>query len=195
MSVTHFRGQFQSNLKPKQGFTLVEILVVLIIVSVMSGIVVTSLPSSFRNGEFDDESQRLKTVIELVREESQTRASEYGIDTEKDSYAFFVYNEIELEWEQLKSKPYAEHKLERGILLRTSIEDSELLLSGGDEEESSIPDAPRILLLSSGEMTPFEMTIYVGRDQTRTLVSDGYGELAWQDELDEKKNRSSKSRR
>jgi len=178
-----------------KGFTLVEILVVLIIVSVMSGVVVTSLPSSFQNGEFDEEGLRLKTVIELVREESLTRASEYGLDTDKDNYSFFVYNEIEQIWEQLKTKPYAEHKLSEGILLRTSIEDNELILTDDEEDESSVPNAPRILLLSSGEMTPFEITISQGRDQTRTLVSDGYGELAWQDELDEKRERKSSSRR
>ena len=82
------------------GFTLVEILVVLIIVSVMSGIVVTSLPSSFQNSDFDEESLRLKTVIELIREESLTRASEYGLKTDKDNYSFFVYNEIEQNWTQ-----------------------------------------------------------------------------------------------
>ncbi|MDC6449850.1 type II secretion system minor pseudopilin GspH [Pseudomonadales bacterium] len=177
------------------GFTLVEILVVLIIVSVMSGIVVTSLPSSFQNSDFDEESLRLKTVIELIREESLTRASEYGLKTDKDNYSFFVYNEIEQNWTQLNTKPYAEHKLGYGILLKTSIEDNELILTDEEDEESSVPKAPRILLLSSGEMTPFEITIALGRDKTRTLVSDGYSELAWQDELDEKKGRKSASRR
>ena len=177
------------------GFRLVEILVVLIIVSVMSGIVVTSLPSSFQNSDFDEESLRLKTVIELIREESLTRASEYGLKTDKDNYSFFVYNEIEQNWTQLNTKPYAEHKLGYGILLKTSIEDNELILTDEEDEESSVPNAPRILLLSSGEMTPFEITIALGRDKTRTLVSDGYSELAWQDELDEKKGRKSAPRR
>jgi general secretion pathway protein H len=184
-----------SRFNQASGFTLVEILVVLIIVSVMSGIVVTSLPSSFQNSDFDEESLRLKTVIELIREESLTRASEYGLNTDKDNYSFFVYNEIEQNWTQLNTKPYAEHKLGYGILLKTTIEDNELILTDEEDEESSVPNAPRILLLSSGEMTPFEITIALGRDRTRTLVSDGYSELAWQDELDEKKGRKSASRR
>jgi len=184
-----------SRFNQASGFTLVEILVVLIIVSVMSGIVVTSLPSSFQNSDFDEESLRLKTVIELIREESLTRASEYGLNTDIDNYSFFVYNEIEQNWTQLNTKPYAEHKLGYGILLKTTIEDNELILTDEEDEESSVPNAPRILLLSSGEMTPFEITIALGRDKTRTLVSDGYSELAWQDELDEKKGRKSASRR
>ncbi len=187
----------RSPLTSKQalGFTLVEILVVLIIVSVMSGIVVTSLPSSFQNSDFEDESLRLKTVIELVREESLTRASEYGLVSDKDNYSFFVYNEIEQNWAQLETKPYAKHTLAQGIRLSTTIEDNALMLADEEEEESAIPNAPRILLLSSGEMTPFEITIALGRDKTRTLVSDGYSELAWQDELDEKNDRKSASRR
>ena len=184
-----------SRFNQASGFTLVEILVVLIIVSVMSGIVVTSLPSSFQNSDFDEESLRLKTVIELIREESLTRASEYGLNTDKDNYSFFVYNEIEQNWTQLNTKPYAEHKLGYGILLKTTIEDNELILTDEEDEESSVSNAPRILLLYSGEMTPFEITIALGRDKTRTLVSDGYSELAWQDELDEKNGRKSASRR
>lgn len=176
-----------------QGFTLVEILVVLIIVSVMSGVVVTSLPSSFQNGDFDEETLRLKTVMELVREESLTQASEYGFDTDKDSYSFYVYNEIEQHWEQLKSRPYAERKLTEGATLRMTIEDSDLILGGDEEDEESVPNAPRILLLSSGEMTPFELTIARGRDQSRTLVSDGYGELQWQADLDDKESKRSNS--
>ena len=139
-----------SRFNQASGFTLVEILVVLIIVSVMSGIVVTSLPSSFQNSDFDEESLRLKTVIELIREESLTRASEYGLDTDKDNYSFFVYNEIEQNWTKLTTKPYAEHKLANGILLKTTIEDNELILSDEEDEESSVLNAPRILLLSSG---------------------------------------------
>jgi general secretion pathway protein H len=177
----------------EQGFTLVEILVVLIIVSVMSGVVVTSLPSSFQDGDFDEETLRLKTVMDLVREESLTQASEYGFDTDKDSYSFYVYNEIEQHWEQLESRPYTERKLTEGTTLRMIIEDSELVLGGGEEDAESAQNAPHVLLLSSGEMTPFELTIARGREQFRTLVSDGYGELQWQDELDEKKNKRPKS--
>ncbi len=188
-----FNSGSPSRFNQASGFTLVEILVVLIIVSVMSGIVVTSLPSSFQNSDFDEESLRLKTVIELIREESLTRASEYGLDTDKDNYSFFVYNEIEQNWTKLTTKPYAEHKLANGILLKTTIEDNELILSDEEDEESSVLNAPRILLLSSGEMTPFEITIALGRDKTRTLVSDGYSELAWQDELEEKKGLKSAS--
>ena len=188
-----FNSGSPSRFNQASGFTLVEILVVLIIVSVMSGIVVTSLPSSFQNSDFDEESLRLKTVIELIREESLTRASEYGLDTDKDNYSFFVYNEIEQNWTKLTTKPYAEHKLANGILLKTTIEDNELILSDEEDEESSVLNAPRILLLSSGEMTPFEITIALGRDKTRTLISDGYSELAWQDELEEKKGLKSAS--
>ena len=176
------------------GFTLVEILVVLIIISVMSGVVVTSLPSSFRNGDFDEEALRLKTVMEMVREESLTQASEYGFDTDKDSYSFFIYDEFEQNWKQLENKPFKERKLSEGIILRTRIEDTELILTRDEEEEETVPNAPRILLLSSGEMTPFELTIARGREQSRTLISDGYGDLQWQDELEAKEKKRPGSR-
>jgi len=176
------------------GFTLVEILVVLIIIAIMSAVVVTSLPSSFRNEDFGQEALRLKTVLELAREESLTQASEYGFDNNKDSYSFYIYNELEQSWEQLKTRPFGERTLSEGITLRTTIEDTELVLTRDAEGDESVPNAPRILLLSSGEMTPFELTIARGREQSRTLIADGYGELQWQDELEAKDKKRFHSR-
>jgi len=177
-----------------QGFTLVEILVVLVIISVMSGVLVTSLPSTFRDGDFDNEALRLKTVMELVREESLTQASEYGFTAEKEGYAFYIYNEFQQNWEQIETKPFARRSLPEGIVLRTKIEDTELILTRDEEGEDAVPDAPRILLLSSGEMTPFELTITRGREQSRTLIADGYGDLQWQDQLEARENSRFRSR-
>ena len=52
------------------GFTLIEILVVLLIVSIMSGVVIANLPSLTRSADFDAEVKRLQIVMELAREEA-----------------------------------------------------------------------------------------------------------------------------
>ena len=48
------------------GFTLIEILVVLLIVSIMSGLVIANMPSMTRTADFETEVKRLQLVLELA---------------------------------------------------------------------------------------------------------------------------------
>jgi type II secretion system protein H len=73
-----------------EGFTLLEILIVLFIVAVMSGVVVANLPSFARAGDFDTEARRLKTLLDLARLEAQVQTAEFGFKPSHDSYEFLV---------------------------------------------------------------------------------------------------------
>ncbi|MCZ6502657.1 MAG: type II secretion system minor pseudopilin GspH [Gammaproteobacteria bacterium] len=159
-----------------RGFTLVEILVVLFIVSIMTGMVVINLPRFTQTGDFDTEANRLKVVLEMLREEALTQANEYGLRPERRGYQFYIYNERQQVWELLQEQPFAARKLPAGVHLSVRVEGNELQF--GEE------DAPPILILSSGEITPFELNIESDMDDDllRTLESDGYGAIVWQGE-------------
>lgn len=176
------------------GFTLLEILVVLFIVSIMSGVVVANLPSFAQSGDFDTETRRLKTLLDLARLESQVQAEEFGFNPSEQGYEFLVYDERNRSWQVSKEKPFTRRELAPEFSLRVRIEDSDLNISAPPEATitttittTTTSGAPRkkpppILILSSGEITPFEMTL-TGRDElSRTLVTDGIGDLHWQDE-------------
>ena len=75
-----------------KGFTLIEILVVVLIVSIMSGIAVTQLPGFVQRGDFDLESRRLKTLLDMAREEALVQATEYGFKPVKEGYAFYQFD-------------------------------------------------------------------------------------------------------
>lgn len=159
-----------------RGFTLVEILVVLFIVSIMTGMVVINLPRFTQTGDFDTEANRLKVVLEMLREEALIQANEYGLRPERRGYQFYIYNERQQVWELLLEQPFAARKLPAGVRLSVRVEGNELQF--GEE------DAPPILILSSGEITPFELNIESDMDDDllRTLESDGYGAIVWQGE-------------
>jgi type II secretion system protein H len=76
-----------------RGFTLIEILVVVLIVSIMSGIAVTQLPGFVQTGDFDLESRRLKTLLDMAREEALVQATEFGFKPDEEGYAFYKYQE------------------------------------------------------------------------------------------------------
>ncbi|MBQ60638.1 MAG: type II secretion system protein GspH [Gammaproteobacteria bacterium] len=162
-----------------QGFTLIEILVVLFIVSIMTGIAVVNMPAFLQTGDFDSETDRLKVVVEMLRDEAMVQASEYGFRPDRNSYQFYIYNDLQQSWELLAEKPFKGRRLPTEFEIEVKIEGHELQF--GEEE------APPILILSSGEITPFELQIEsrLDADQLRTLESDGYGSLVWQGEEDE----------
>lgn len=163
-----------------RGFTLIEVLVVLFIVSIMSGILVANMPSFTQTSDFDSEAKRIKVLLEMAREEAVVQGREYGFKPEEEGYQFYTYNELDQQWEPVEIRPFHPHKLSEDIKVNLRVEGKDYqMVSAGD-------GGPPLLILSSGEITPFELTIRSGRDTSRTLVSDGFSELDWQDGKDGK---------
>ena len=160
------------------GFTLVEILVVLLIVSIMSGIVIANMPALTRSGDFEAEAKRLQVVMELAREEALMQSSEFGFRLDRGStgaysaYSFTIYDDEAQSWSVYDVPPLQHHELPEGIEMQLVIEGEGFRV---DEEEDE--GLPPVMLLSSGETTPFDLTIFVGRDDSVTLTSDGYARI------------------
>jgi len=160
------------------GFTLLEILIVLFIVAIMSGVVVANLPSFAQTDDFDTETRRLKTLLDLARLEAQVQTSEFGFKPSQRGYEFRLYDESQDKWLPVQARPFSPRELGAEITLSVKIEDNSMKLGG----ETSTGGAPPILILSSGEITPFELTLTTVGAVSRTLLADGYSELRWQDE-------------
>ncbi len=164
-----------------RGFTLVEILVVLMIVSVMAGVVIARFPSFTMDEEFLRESERIRVVMELLRDEAVISSTEYAFVTEDDGYAFHLYNEFEQSWVESKQPPFEPRTLPEGLELVMRIEDTGFTLTPDDEETE-----PSVLVMSSGEITPFELFVRREADGVeRVLRSEGYARLEWEGEGEE----------
>lgn len=163
------------------GFTLIEILVVLVIVSIMTGVVVVNMPTFVTDGDLDEEADRLKVLIEMSRQESLMQAVELGFEPERDSYRFLEYDDLGQQWYPVDRSPFKTRKLPASLRLELNVEGNDWELENGGE---STP--PPVLILSSGEMTPFELYVRDESGRHRVLISDGYGELTW--ESDEEPN-------
>lgn len=157
------------------GFTLIEILVVLFIVSIMSGIVVMNMPSLTQTRDFDAEAKRVKVLLEMARDEAVIQASEFGFRPEDHAYRFYIYDERRQRWEPVDQRPFQQYSLPDDIRLTLNVE--------GEAFQITEDDGPPVLILSSGDITPFNLTIRSGRDSSMTLVSDGFAELRWKDEI------------
>lgn len=134
-----------------RGFTLVEILVVLVVIGVVTG---TVLLTAFTGGEsrlVRQEAQRLEIVAGRLRDESVLRMVEYGLRFHSGGYEILV-------WSDGRWIP------EDGGHDWPAVLQAELVVNGQAVALDS--ERPQVAFLSSGEADGFELT----------LRADGAGE-------------------
>ncbi len=161
------------------GFTLIEIMVVLVIVTIMAAIAVASLPAFNRTGEFDTEQRRLMTLLLMAREEAVLQSTELGLAVGLDHYEFMRFNDLSRVWQPISEPPFQPRRLPEGVELELTVTESSLRLGSHDDDDDA-GDSPGVMLLSSGEITPFDLTMSMPElALSRTIHSDGYRAPAW----------------
>ena len=100
--------------KSFSGYTLLEVLAVLVIVSLMVGITVVNMPALLQTDHFEQESDRLRVMFSMIRDRAAMRSEEYGfrVNTatfgEQYEYAFHLYDEQLQTW-KLMETPFSTH--------------------------------------------------------------------------------------
>lgn len=151
-----------------QGFTLIEILVVIAILAVLMGTVIVGFTGA-------DEERRLRAVaegiqarLELARQNALQRNREWGVHVQDNAYHFTEFNPQAGVWATQGQRPFAAGGAPR-IEFEVEVEGFDIGQFGAPEEE--LPD---IVLFSSGEVTPFTWTLKPDWDTTPwVLSSDG----------------------
>src|SRR5882724_5332760 len=81
-----------------KGFTLVEILVVIVIMAVVISITVLSVSSTGRDSQLDEESRRIEGLIGLLHERALLEGRDFGLRIEPAAYEFVVYDPRRDRW-------------------------------------------------------------------------------------------------
>ncbi|MCJ0975210.1 type II secretion system minor pseudopilin GspH [Pseudomonas sp. PS1] len=171
------------------GFTLIELLVVIVILGSLVGLAVLSTGSSSSSRDIRDEAQRLANLIGLLADEAVLDSREYGLLVNRESYRVLRYDEARQRWldagdTQAHQPPeFIRMQLELDgtpleLVAPTQREDDRAGLSQeGDRERRRAPRLePQLLILSSGEMSPFTLTLSDQRPggSQWVVASDGF---------------------
>jgi len=137
----------------QQGFTLIELLVVLVIVGLFAGmLMLTVTPNDNRNVQ--REAKRLIQVVQLAQDEAIMQGIELGLSVNSDIYSFSILQEDK--WLPVSSISYlAEHQLDSPLIMSLEIENEQVVQQ--IDKDSVLPS---ILILSSGELTAFKLSLF-----------------------------------
>jgi general secretion pathway protein H len=145
------------------GFSLLELLVVVVIIGLLAGAVTLSIGALGNDRELEEETRRLRGVIDLLHEESLMQSRDYGVMFTATGYRFYVYDYQQLVWVVPQADRLLEqHTLPPQLSLSLVLDGRDVPLERNFEEQDIENAAPQIMLLASGEVTPF--TIEVERD-------------------------------
>ncbi len=171
---------------PRQakGFTLIEVMVVVFIIGIILTFAKISIgPSEYR--QLKEEGLRIATLIELARQEAILDAQELSLVFKEKEYYFQVFNGEQwtaIEGDNILRLRTLPKRMQMDITIdgepieiatlsvNDEIQDDE---EPGDDEKKTKKDedAVRIFLLSSGEMTPFELFLRFEDEENGFLLT------------------------
>ncbi len=156
------------------GFTLVEMLVVVVIVGVLAGAV--GLAGGARGGAYPlrEEAERLARVVRLVADEAVLDNREYGLLIDAGGYQVRRHDARSGRWQPVPDWP--PHRLPDGMQLSLAVEGSELALPA---QALGRERPPQLLLSSAAQWTPFSARLHGRRDggPVYHVQSDGLNDL------------------
>ena len=137
--------------KRQSGFTLIEIIVVLIIISVVLTVATISIGDP-QVKRMRQTSERFTALIQLAKEQAIFNSQEYALSVWDSGYAFYTL-------EQQGWVLLTDDKIFRGRTLPEGVE-HELFLDGikvvlSNEDKNK----PQIYITSDGEVSPFQLNI------------------------------------
>jgi general secretion pathway protein H len=145
------------------GFSLLELLVVVVIIGLLVQAVTLSMGALGNDRELQEETGRLRSMIDLLHEEALMQSRDYGVMFSQTGYRFYVFDYQELEWVLPQTdRLLQQHSLRPQLAMSLVLDGRDVPLEPNFESQEIENAEPQIMLLASGEVTPF--TIEMERD-------------------------------
>jgi general secretion pathway protein H len=151
-------GIWTSSPRRSAGFTLIEILVVLLIIGIMIAGAVLSLGVTGGDRDLEKERERVLALTDYLRDQAALQNREYGMRCFIGGYEFLVYDPRSGRWQRVEGDTATRLRhLSPGLVMELSIEGRDIVLPRETVEEADL--VPQIMLFSSGDLNLFELTL------------------------------------
>jgi general secretion pathway protein H len=138
------------------GFTLVEILVVVVIIAIVSAGVILSVNLTGRDSDLEKESNRLLALVNYAREQAELQTREYGLLFRDDGYEFLTFD-VRRGWRDVyEDDALRDRNLPAGLDVRLSVEGRPVVLTKPKDAKDK---TPQVMIYSNGDLTSFEITV------------------------------------
>lgn len=138
-----------------RGFTLIEVMVVIVIIGIMVGFATLSFSRS-GDQRMEQEARRITALLRLASEEAIINSSDILFQLYRNSYRFALWVPGGAPKPMGKEDTiYRPRTLPDGMRFEAMINGEVVILSDAAEEQPP----PTVLVLSTGEMTPFVLDV------------------------------------
>jgi general secretion pathway protein H len=167
------------------GFTLIEILVVVVIIGVLAAGMVLSVTLTGRDRDLEKESDRLLALFTYAREQAELQTREYGVMFQDDGYEFLTYDARRGAWRSIfEDDALGARHLPDGLDFKLIVEGRPVVLTRPKDAKDK---TPQVMIFSNGDLTAFGATLErEGGMRSVTLTEDDKGTVIEQPMVEQK---------
>ena len=157
------------------GFTLMELLVVLVIIGVVTGGALLSFGLLGQDRRLTEEADRLAALLDLAGDRAELEVRDYGLRLRADGYEFMVWEPRMRAWRTIVDDALRPRRWPTGVGAELDVDGRRVALPKKVDPE----DPPQLGADARGEFTSFEIRLRrEGDPLTEHLAPSPDGDLA-----------------
>lgn len=173
----------------QNGFTLIELMIVVVIIGVMAAMSTMSVGGNDMR-RLHSEAKRLQQFITLMQDEAIFQQQNFGFYLKDNQYSVVTYDTRSHLWVSSSDESLPPYPIPEGIEMEILVDGEvqqlpipEEVLESWEDDEEFFPEErllPQILMLASGEVSPFEIELSLTNDSplTAIIATDGFSAVS-----------------